>query len=76
MKLFLMVLILFLFAFLGLAAGLLLRRRGLRSACGHGKNSQHDCKCEAELDRGLQGQAACASGSRPPCRQPASVHHE
>lgn len=60
MKLLLTVLILFLLAFTGLAAGVLMKRRGLRSACGHAKNSRNDCKCEAELDRGLQGQVSCA----------------
>ncbi|NCO50695.1 MAG: hypothetical protein GW875_01165 [Deltaproteobacteria bacterium] len=76
MKLVFAVLILFLLAFTGLSAGVLMKRRGLRSACGHKKNSQHDCKCEAELDRGLQGQAACPPGGREPCRQQPSEHHE
>lgn len=76
MKLLLAVLVLFLFAFVGLAAGLLLKRRGLRSACGHGKNSQHDCKCEAELDRDLQGQPDCTSDRHEQCRQRACENHE
>jgi hypothetical protein len=59
MKLFLLVLILFLLAFAGLAAGLILRRRGLRGACGSAKTSTHDCRCESELDRSMQAQSNC-----------------
>lgn len=68
MKLLLAVVILFLLAFTGLAAGVLMKRRGLRSACGHKKNTQHDCKCEAELDRGFQGRASCDPATREKCR--------
>ena len=56
MKLFAIVLLLFLLAFAGLAVGLIFRRRGLRGGCGHAPNQQHDCHCEAELDKGLHGQ--------------------
>lgn len=52
-------LILFLLAFVGLGAGLLLRGRRLRSGCGHTPNQAHECHCETDLDKGFQGQSRC-----------------
>ena len=51
------VLVLFLLAFAGLAIGLIIRRKGLRSGCGHAPEKDDDCRCEAELDAGMRGQA-------------------
>ncbi len=47
MKLFLFVLGLFLLAFVGLATGLLLKRKGLRGGCGSGRSNDTDCQCKA-----------------------------
>jgi len=58
MKLFLLALIFFLLAFAGLAAGLLMRRRGLRGACNSAKASQ-DCRCESDLDSSMSAQTNC-----------------
>ena len=58
MKLFPLVLVFFLLAFTGLAVGLIIRRRGLRGACGSAKTSS-DCRCESELDNGMQAQSNC-----------------
>lgn len=64
MKIFLAALILFLLAFAGLAIGLIVRRRGLRSGCGHTPSAEHDCRCEAELDANMRGQSnlQCKNG--------------
>lgn len=43
MKFFLMSLLLFLLAFAGLSAGLLLKRKGLRGSCR--PETGHDCRC-------------------------------
>jgi hypothetical protein len=56
MKLLAAVLVLFLLAFAGLAIGLIVRRRGLRSGCGHAPSNDNDCRCESELDAGMRGQ--------------------
>lgn len=45
MKLYFAVLLLFLAAFAGLAAGLLLKRKGLRGGCGSAAASSRDCQC-------------------------------
>ncbi len=45
MKLFLIVFILFLLAFTGLACGLIFKRRGLRGGCQQHGND-HDCQCQ------------------------------
>jgi len=45
MKIYLVALILFLLAFTGLAAGLLLKRKGPRGSCSPGPDAGHDCKC-------------------------------
>ncbi len=59
MKLFALVLLFFLLAFAGLAAGLIIRRRGLRGACGSAQSTKHDCRCESELDASMQAQSNC-----------------
>ena len=46
MKLFAVALIFFLFAFVGLAAGLLLKRKGLRGSCSSASGPDHDCSCK------------------------------
>jgi hypothetical protein len=46
-KLYFAVLILFLAAFAGLAAGLLLKRKGLRGGCSPAFDSDRDCRCTA-----------------------------
>jgi len=56
MTLYLAALLLFLAAFAGLAAGLLLKRRGLRGGCSPGPDSGRDCHC----------QSAAGSGAPPP----------
>ena len=48
MQVYFAVLILFLLAFSGLAAGLLLKRKGLRGGCGHGQDAARDCQCRAD----------------------------
>ena len=48
MQAYFAVLILFLLAFSGLAAGLLLKRRGLRGGCGHGQDAAQDCQCHGK----------------------------
>ena len=55
MKLIAVTLIFFLLAFVGLARGLLLRRRGLRGSCSAAVKAQ-DCRCEAELDASMRQQ--------------------
>lgn len=57
MKLFAAALIVFLLSFTGLAIGLIIRQKGLRSGCGHTPNKEHDCRCESELDASMRGQA-------------------
>ena len=56
MKLVVAVLVLFLLAFAGLAIGLIVRRRGLRSGCGHARSNEDDCRCESELDASMRNQ--------------------
>ena len=56
MKLFGLVLILFLLAFAGLAIGLIVRNRSLRSGCGHVPSVDHGCRCEEDLDKNMCGQ--------------------
>ena len=51
MQVYFVVLILFLFAFSGLAAGLLLKRRGLRGGCGSGAAAADDCQCHSKQSR-------------------------
>jgi len=48
MQVYFAVLILFLLAFAGLAAGLLLKRRGLHGGCGHGRDPAQDCQCHPD----------------------------
>lgn len=57
MKIFAAALIFFLLAFTGLAIGLIVRRRGLRSGCGHSPSAEQDCRCESELDASMRGQS-------------------
>jgi len=59
---FALILILFILAFAGLGAGLLMKRRGLRGSCGHAPNEAHDCHCESDLDKSVRGQTGCSSG--------------
>jgi hypothetical protein len=59
MKLLALVLLFFLLAFAGLAAGLILRRRGLRGACGTAQSTKNDCRCESELDSSMRTQSNC-----------------
>lgn len=56
MKLLAAVLVLFLLAFAGLAIGLIIKRRALRSGCGHAPSNDEDCRCESELDASMRGQ--------------------
>ena len=58
MKLFLLVLVLFLLAFAGLAIGLIIRNKGLRGGCGHAPAADHECRCEAELDKSMRGHSS------------------
>lgn len=46
MKVYLVVLIFFLLAFSGLAAGLLLKRKGLRGGCGSAPEAGGKCQCK------------------------------
>ncbi len=48
MKVYLATLVLFLLAFSGLAAGLLLKRRGLKGGCTPAPRSGRDCRCKEE----------------------------
>jgi hypothetical protein len=56
MKEFILVVVFFLLAFAGLAAGLLMKRRGLRGSCGHSPEKSQECRCETELDSSVRGQ--------------------
>lgn len=69
MKLVAVVLVLFLLAFAGMAIGLIVRRRGLRSGCGHAPADKIDCRCETELDSSLRGQTAvrCKNAEKTDC---------
>jgi hypothetical protein len=49
MKVFLVALIFFLIAFAGLAAGLLLKRKGLRGGCTPAPGSDRDCQCKSAI---------------------------
>ena len=53
---FVLILILFLLAFAGLGAGLLMKRRGLRGSCGHTAKEASECRCESELDANVRSQ--------------------
>ena len=48
MKVYLATLVLFLLAFSGLAAGLLLKRRGLKGGCTPPPSSSGGCRCKEE----------------------------
>jgi hypothetical protein len=61
MKLFVVALIIFLIAFAGLGIGLIVRRRGIRSGCGHKPISEYDCRCESELDASMKAQVGCST---------------
>ena len=56
MQVYFVVLTFFLLAFSGLAAGLLLKRKGLRGGCGHGQDAGQDagqdCQCHSEKPAG------------------------
>jgi hypothetical protein len=49
MKVYLATLVLFLLAFSGLGAGLLLKRRGLKGGCSPPSSSGRDCSCKSEI---------------------------
>jgi len=51
MKIYVAALILFLLAFVGLAAGLLLKRKGLRGGCGSAASTERDCQCKVVRQR-------------------------
>ena len=61
MKLFLVALILFLLAFTGLAIGLIFKRKGPRSSCGHAQSTKQNCRCESEIDAKAQEQVNCCT---------------
>lgn len=47
MKQYLIVLVFFLLAFIGLGVGLFLNGKRLRGGCGHAPDAKHDCTCKA-----------------------------
>ena len=51
MKTLLAALVLFLLAFAGLAAGLLLKRKGLRGGCTPPPGAEHSCHCKGENNK-------------------------
>jgi hypothetical protein len=51
MNVFFLTLGLFLLAFTGLAAGLLLGRRGVRGGCSSARAAGHDCHCKSASRR-------------------------
>ena len=53
MKTYLAVLILFLVAFTGLAAGLIIKGKRLRGGCGAEAKSDGDCQCKSKSNRKL-----------------------
>jgi hypothetical protein len=59
MKTYLAALILFLLAFAGLAAGLLLKRKGLRGGCTPPAGSSDGCECKKATGSGTQGDKQC-----------------
>ncbi len=58
MKIYLVVLVVFLLAFAGLAAGLILRRKGLRGGCQSAPGSKNDCECKSATKPGIKGQGS------------------
>jgi len=75
MKVYFIVLGCFLVAFAGLAAGLLLRRSGLRGGCHSAEEEGHDCQCAtAETARPEQAECCSPTGTHPCCD--ASQHQE
>jgi hypothetical protein len=75
MKLYLAAVVLFLAAFAGLAAGLLLRRKGLRGGCSPATGSGRDCQCRSVADSGRRAgteRPAAADDCRAPEGCPAS----
>ena len=54
MKVYLATLVLFLLAFSGLAAGLLLKRRGLKGGCTPPPSSGRGCRCKSETAQSTQ----------------------
>ncbi len=55
MKVFFAALVFFLLAFAGLAAGLLLKRKGLRGGCTPPPGNDHECHCKGEKGRDGKG---------------------
>ena len=73
MQAYFAVLILFLLAFSGLAAGLLLKRRGLRGGCGAAPGAKEDCQCHAKQSRGRSSEVLpCSRLCR--CRRQRCIH--
>lgn len=64
MKLVLTVLALFLLAFAGLAAGLLLNRRGLKGGCQPAPGSDEKCTCKSLSASPNQSSHPCPSEKR------------
>lgn len=56
MKLYLAALVVFLLAFSGLAAGLILKRRGLKGGCTPTAGTDRDCPCKTEEASSPPGQ--------------------
>ena len=54
MKVYFVVLVLFLLAFAGLATGLLLKRKGLRGGCRPAPGTDRDCHCKSAADPKLK----------------------
>lgn len=55
MKLFIAALFFFLIAFAGLAAGLILKRKGLRGGCTPNQENRHNCQCKPETSPARPG---------------------
>jgi hypothetical protein len=55
MKIFFAALVFFLIAFTGLAAGLLLKRKGLRGGCTPAPGNDHECHCKGEKGSDSKG---------------------
>lgn len=54
MMMYLLVLLFFLFAFVGLGVGLLVKRKGLRGGCGHNPEARHECRCQDAVPETLE----------------------
>ena len=61
MKIYFAALVLFLVAFAGLAAGLILKRKGLRGGCGSASVDNRDCQCKSVTDAKTKSRSALHS---------------